>query len=100
MWKVIWTLKTTTGKGSNHVIFRFDLKLLNSGAIIKRPQLPPRSPFHLAALLIKQKWDEMGISSQFMRMLAVTCPYTQDDFEKTITDDLRQQTTTNATMQL
>jgi hypothetical protein len=54
----------------------------------------------LAALLIKHKWDEMGISSQFMRMLEVTCPYTQDDFEKTITDDLRQQETTNATMQL
>ena len=42
----------------------------------------------------------MGLSSQFIRMLEVTCPYTKDDFEKTITDDLRQQATTNATMQL
>jgi hypothetical protein len=75
MWKVIWTLKAIVRKGSNHVIFRFDLKLLNSRDVIKRPQLPPRTPFYLEQLSIKKKWDEMGLSSLFMRMLAVTCPY-------------------------
>ena len=63
MWKAIWTLKTIAGKGSNHVIFIFDLKLLNSGAIIKRPSLPPTSPFYLGELLIKHKWDELRLSS-------------------------------------